>query len=37
MTIDGVRYGPVEARIDREQGRQSLADDSLCARARTAR
>ena len=37
MTIDGVQYGPVEARIDREQGAQSLADARPCAKARTAR
>ena len=37
IEVDGVRYGPIEAKLDTAQGSQRLDDASACARARTAR
>ena len=37
IEIDGVRYGPIEATLDKAQRVQRVARASACARARTAR
>ena len=37
VTVEGVRYGPIEAGLDSPQGRECLADAWRCARAATAR